>query len=78
VPETEPARAEAYRGWAAHLVASGIAEPRAWEHFAEWAEEDTYFSLETELAALEGAGFRVRWAWREGVSTVMVGTRPKP
>jgi len=78
VPEAEPARAEAYRGWAGHLVASGIAEPRAWEHFAEWAEEDTYFSLETELAALEGAGFRVRCAWREGVSTVMVGTRPKP
>lgn len=76
VPEEEPARGEAFRGWADHLVASGIAEARTWEHFAEWSGEDTYFSLETESAALRSVGFQAWCAWRRGVSTVVVATRP--
>jgi len=76
MPAEEPARGEAFRGWAAHLVASGIEERRAWEHFAEWAGEDTYFPLEDELAALEAVGFAARCVWREGVSTVVVARRP--
>ncbi|HSW29838.1 MAG TPA: class I SAM-dependent methyltransferase [Longimicrobiales bacterium] len=75
MPAEEPARAEAWRGWAAHLVASGIEEARAWEHFAEWADEDTYLPLEAELAALEGAGFAARCAWRDRVSTVVVARK---
>jgi ubiquinone/menaquinone biosynthesis C-methylase UbiE len=75
MPSDEPARGEAYRGWAAHLVASGIDETRAWQHFAEWADEDTYFPLEAELAALEEAGFTAHCAWRKGVSTVVVAEK---
>lgn len=76
MPSQEPARSEAYRGWADHLVASGIDETRAWQHFAEWADEDTYFPLEVELGALEDAGFRARCLWRRGVSTVVVAETP--
>jgi tRNA (cmo5U34)-methyltransferase len=76
MPGEEPARGEAFGAWAAHLIASGIEERRAWEHFAEWADEDTYFPLDAELEALEAAGFAAHCAWREGVSTVMVAERP--
>lgn len=75
MPAEEPARGEAYRGWAAHLVASGIEEAQAWKHFEDWAGEDTYFPLEAELAALHTAGFQARCAWREGVSTVVVAVK---
>lgn len=75
MPAVEPGRGEAWRAWAAHLVASGIAEPRAWEHFAEWADEDTYFPLEDELGALEEAGFDARCTWRDRVSTVVVARK---
>jgi len=71
LPAEEPARGQAWRAWAAHLVASGIAEARAWAHFEEWADEDTYFPLEAELGALEQAGFRARCVWRDRVSTVV-------
>ena len=46
------ARQAEYQTWAAHLVACGISEERAWGHFKEWADEDTYFPLEVELARL--------------------------
>lgn len=75
MPAEEPERGEAWRAWAAHLVASGIEEARAWEHFAEWADEDTYLPVEAELAALEGAGFSARCAWRDRVSTVVVARK---
>ncbi len=75
MPAGEPGREEAWRAWAGHLVASGIAEPRAWEHFAEWADEDTYFPLEDELAALERAGFDARRVWRDRVSTVVAARK---
>ena len=76
LPAEERARGAAWRAWAAHLVASGIAEARAWVHFAEWADEDTYFPLEAELGALERGGFRARCAWRDRVSTVVVAVKP--
>lgn len=75
MPAGEEARTRAFRGWADHMVASGIAEERAWEHFAEWADEDTYFPLDDELAALRAAGFAAECAWREGVSTVVVARK---
>lgn len=75
MPREGAARDQAYRAWADHLVASGIPEARAWEHFEEWAGEDTYFPLEEELAALSSVGFRARCLWREGVATVVVATR---
>lgn len=76
MPADGPGRDEAFRGWAAHLVASGIAEDDAWRHFAAWAEEDTYFPLEVERACLERAGFAARCVWRDGVSTVLAAVRP--
>jgi tRNA (cmo5U34)-methyltransferase len=75
LPAEEPARGEAWRAWAAHLVASGIEEPRAWAHFEEWADEDTYFPLEAELDTLGRVGFRARCAWRDRVSTVVVAEK---
>jgi tRNA (cmo5U34)-methyltransferase len=77
MPAEEPARGESWRAWAAHLVASGIGEARAWEHFAEWADEDTYLPLEAELAALEAAGFSARCMWQDRVSTVVVARKPE-
>ena len=77
---TMPAAADArridYGTWAAHLVASGIAEDRAWEHFDEWSTEDFYFPLENELAALEEAGLAAQCLWRATPSTVMKGVKP--
>jgi tRNA (cmo5U34)-methyltransferase len=75
LPAADPARGEAWRAWAAHLVASGIEEPRAWAHFEEWADEDTYFPLEDEVAALEREGFDARCTWRDRVSTVVVARK---
>ena len=38
-------REQLYRYWADHLVTCGIAEKRAWQHFEQWSEEDTYLSM---------------------------------
>jgi len=77
LPADPAGRDAGFRAWADHLVASGIEEHRAWEHFAEWAAEDTYFPLEEELRLLREAGLEARCAWREGPSTVLVGTKPR-
>ena len=71
MPSDPAARQADYETWAAHLTASGISEKRAWEHFKEWAEEDVYFSLEEELAALRDAGLDAECIWRVTPSTVM-------
>ncbi|MYL01480.1 MAG: class I SAM-dependent methyltransferase, partial [Gammaproteobacteria bacterium] len=57
MPAGEPRRSEDHAKWAAHLVSCGIGEDRAYEHFREWAGEDTYFPLEIELEAMTEAGF---------------------
>lgn len=76
---TMPAELEAqepvWRAWAAHLVSCGIPEERAYRHFAEWQEEDTYFPEEVEAAAMSAAGFEVEQAWTEGPIVVAVGRR---
>ena len=77
MPEEPEAREATYRAWADHMVAYGIAEERAWRHFEEWAEEDTYFSVAQERAALERAGFRTDVVWRDGPMAVIVGRRGK-
>lgn len=71
-----PAQAAIWRGWADHMVANGIEERRAWEHFAEWAGEDRYFPLETELPALRAAGLEPVVAWQAGPLAVTVSTKP--
>ena len=72
----EPAaRKQCYRIWAAHLVSRGIEERRAYEHFDEWAAEDTYFPLDEELAALREAGFHAECAWRDRPNTLLAGRK---
>jgi len=71
-PEERP---RCYKVWAQHLITCGIDEQRAYRHFEEWAEEDTYFSLDEELAAMQEAGFEARCVWRLRPNTVMVGRK---
>ena len=71
-----PVRQEqCYRIWAGHLVSCGIDERRAYEHFDEWASEDTYFPLDDELTAMREAGFGAECAWREPPNTLLVGRK---
>ena len=65
----------AYQRWARHLVASGIEQRRAREHFAEWAEEDTYFPLDEELSALREVGFEADCVWQEPPFCLVVGRK---
>ena len=69
-------RERLYRHWADHLVASGIAEARAWQHFEEWAEEDTYLPLDAELAELARIGFKAECVWTDGPIGVVVAKKP--
>ena len=71
MPADPSTRQAEYETWAAHLVSCGIAEERAWNHFAEWADEDTYFPVEDELAALTDAGFDATCLWRVVPVTVI-------
>ncbi|MBM4187152.1 MAG: class I SAM-dependent methyltransferase [Gemmatimonadetes bacterium] len=75
IPADPDGHRASYRVWADHLVSCGIPEQRAWEHFAEWAAEDRYFSLEEELAALRLAGLPAECAWRSGPATVIVAAK---
>ena len=76
MPSGEPRRSEDYAQWAAHLVSCGIREDRAYEHFREWAGEDTYFPLEMELEAMTEAGFDATCAWQDVPNTLMIGRKP--
>lgn len=73
MPGADPGRASDFAAWAAHLVACGISEARAYQHFDEWSDEDTYFPLEVELRAMREAGFDAECVWRQTPSTVVVG-----
>ena len=76
MPSGGPRRSEHYAKWAAHLVSCGIGEDRAYEHFREWAGEDTYFPLEMELDAMTEAGFDANCAWQDIPNTLMIGRKP--
>ena len=76
MPREPAAREATWRGWADHLVAHGIDERRAFEHFEEWSEEDTYFPIEDELSAVAAAGFAAECTWSEVGITVVVGRKP--
>ncbi len=75
MPREPAAREATWRGWADHLVANGIDERRAFEHFEDWSEEDTYFPIEDELAAVAAAGFATDCVWHEVGITVIVGRK---
>ena len=68
-------RERTYRLWAAHLVSCGIDEKRAYQHFDEWAAEDTYFPLDDELAAMREAGFHAECVWRDRPNTLLAGRK---
>lgn len=76
MPADPDERDRLYRLWANHLVRSGIEETRAWQHFAEWAEEDTYLPLQDELGALASVGFEAECVWQLGPMSVVVARRP--
>ena len=76
MPAEPDAQEPVWRAWAAHLVSCGIPEERAYRHFAEWQEEDTYFPREAEAAAMRAAGFDVAAVWTTGPMVVAVGKRP--
>ncbi len=68
-------RDRAYRHWADHMAECGIEERQAWRHFDEWAEEDTYFPLEDELAAMRETGFHADCIWRRCPNSLLVGRK---
>ena len=75
---SEPQReAAVYDYWAAHMARHGIGRAAAFRRFAEWGDEDTYFSLSEELACLESAGLSGTCVWREGPGSVVVARKPK-
>ena len=78
MPADKAGREAAYGAWADHMAACGIERSRAFEHFAEWAEEDTYFPLEEEMAAMRTAGLDAACVWRKGSMAVVAGRAPRP
>jgi tRNA (cmo5U34)-methyltransferase len=65
-----------FRRWAAGMAEHGISEAEARGHFAAWADEDRYFPLDAELAALRRAGFaEVEYFWRRGASAICCALR---
>lgn len=76
ITEDERLRALLFDRWAAHLDAHGISAAEARGHFAAWAEEDRYFPLDAELAALRRAGFdQVECFWRRGSCSICCALR---
>jgi hypothetical protein len=54
----------------------GIADAEARGHFAAWADEDRYFPLDAELAALRTAGFaEVECFWCREASAICCALR---
>lgn len=74
MPAAPDAEAD-YDRWAQHLVASGIEESRAREHFADWADEDTYFPLQEELSAMREAGLEAECLWEDTPFCLLVGRK---
>jgi tRNA (cmo5U34)-methyltransferase len=65
-----------FQRWAAGMAEQGIAEEEARGHFAAWADEDRYFPLDVELAALRRAGFaEVECVWRRAASAICCALR---
>lgn len=75
MPAAPGNRSALYLAWVDHLVLEGIPPARAWQHFVEWAGEDTYFPVSEEMAAMEEAGLQAELVWRDRVVTVVVGRR---
>ena len=75
MPSDPVGRSATYDAWAQHMAKHGIERPQAFQHFEEWAEEDTYFPLEDELAALRTAGFEAECPWHRPPMAVVAGRK---
>jgi len=65
-----------FQRWAERMADHGIDEAEARGHFAAWADEDRYFPLDEELAALRRAGFaEVECFWRRAASAICCALR---
>ncbi|NIP93750.1 MAG: hypothetical protein GWO24_09935, partial [Akkermansiaceae bacterium] len=71
MPTDATAQERQYEAWAAHMATTGIPRDRAFQHFAEWADEDTYQPLEDEVEALRAIGFDVDVPFRRVATTVI-------
>jgi spermidine synthase len=70
----EPVHSVMLRYWLDFMAKHGITEAEGRNHFAEWAQEDTYQHLFDELTILDEAGFRrPEVYWREGPFAVYGG-----
>jgi tRNA (cmo5U34)-methyltransferase len=69
-------RAATFQAWADFMGTQGIPAAAARAYFAEWAKEDYYPPLATELEMLSAAGFaEPECFWREAPFTVFGGVR---
>jgi tRNA (cmo5U34)-methyltransferase len=75
-PAAGPLREHAFRLWAESMVPHGIDERQAHAHFANWAHEDYYPPLVTELRLLAEAGFaEPECFWRDAAAVVFGAVR---
>jgi tRNA (cmo5U34)-methyltransferase len=76
ITDGERLKALTFRRWAAGMAEHGIEADEARGRFAAWADEDRYFPLDEELAALRRAGFaEVECFWRRSASAICCGLR---
>jgi len=74
--ETPAVRTESYEGWARFMEDQGLSPAAAQQQFAQWAKEDYYPPLATELRLLAEAGFaEPDCFWRTAPFTVFGGVR---
>lgn len=63
---------------AARMADHGIGDAEARGHFAACADEDRYFPLDAELAALRAAGYdEVECVWRRGLCAITCALRAR-
>jgi tRNA (cmo5U34)-methyltransferase len=74
--QTPAVRTASYEGWAKFMEEQGLSPADAQQQFAEWAKEDYYPPLATELRLLAEAGFaEPDCFWRTAPFTVFGGVR---
>ena len=62
-------------GWRDHLE-THHGRAGATKFLKAWAREDTYFTLDQEMAWLRAAGFRVDLSWRKSAFAVIAASKP--
>jgi tRNA (cmo5U34)-methyltransferase len=64
------------RDWTAHMISQGITDAQTQQHFADWAKDDYYPPIATELRLLSEAGFEEPDCfWRQAPFTVFGGIK---